>query len=59
MGESPWAVSGFESILANAGVADLMDYLVELCELALEFGLLPHSNAGLLGARRSAALAAV
>ncbi len=40
MGESPWAVFGFESILANAGVADLMDYLVELCELALEFGLL-------------------
>jgi FO synthase subunit 1 len=29
-------------------VADLLDYLVELCELALEFGLLPHSNAGLL-----------
>lgn len=49
MGESPWAVSGFESILAKAGVADLLDYLVELCELALEFGLLPHSNFGLLG----------
>ena len=49
MGESPWTVSGFESILADAGVADLLDYLVELCELALEFGLLPHSNAGLLG----------
>jgi FO synthase subunit 1 len=48
MGESPWSVSGFESIQAGAGVADLMDYLVELCELALEFGLLPHSNAGLL-----------
>jgi FO synthase subunit 1 len=48
MGESPWAVSGFESILANAGVADLLDYLVELCELALESGLLPHSNVGLL-----------
>lgn len=48
MGERPWTVSGFESILANAGVADLLDYLVELCELALEFGLLPHTNAGLL-----------
>ncbi|MDD4162456.1 MAG: 7,8-didemethyl-8-hydroxy-5-deazariboflavin synthase subunit CofG [Methanothrix sp.] len=48
MGESPWAISGFESILAEAGVADLLDYLVELCELALEFGLLPHTNAGLL-----------
>jgi len=49
MGESPWAVYGFEGLMANAGVADLMDYLVELCELALEFGLLPHTNAGLLG----------
>ncbi|MDQ1260955.1 MAG: 7,8-didemethyl-8-hydroxy-5-deazariboflavin synthase [Euryarchaeota archaeon] len=48
MGESPWAVPGSESILANAGIADLLDYLVELCEIALEFGLLPHSNAGLL-----------
>lgn len=49
MGESPWTIQGFESILASAGVADLMDYLVELCELAIEFGLLPHTNAGLLG----------
>jgi FO synthase subunit 1 len=48
MGESPWSVSGFESILSRTGVADLLDYLVELCELALEFGMLPHSNAGLL-----------
>jgi len=48
MGERPWSVPGFEKILANAGVADLLDYLVELCELALEFGLLPHSNVGLL-----------
>ena len=49
MGEGPWEVSGFEGLLANAGVADLMDYLVELCELAIESGLLPHTNAGLLG----------
>ena len=48
MGESPWTVSGFQEILSSAGVADLMDYLVELFELAIEFGLLPHTNAGLL-----------
>ncbi len=48
MGERPWDVPGFENILADAGIADLLDYLVELCELAIEFGLLPHSNAGLL-----------
>ncbi len=49
MGENPWEVSGFEGFMANVGVADLMDYLVELCELAIEFELLPHTNAGLLG----------
>jgi 7,8-didemethyl-8-hydroxy-5-deazariboflavin synthase len=48
MGEAPWTVSGFESLLAKTGIADLLDYLIELCEMALEFGLLPHSNAGLL-----------
>jgi FO synthase subunit 1 len=48
MGEAPWTVSGFESLLAKANVADLLDYLIELCEMALEFGLLPHSNPGLL-----------
>lgn len=48
MGEAPWTVSGFESLLARSGIADLLDYLIELCEMALEFGLLPHSNAGLL-----------
>ncbi len=49
MGEAPGTVPGFESLLAEAGIADLLDYLVELCEIALEFGLLPHTNAGLLG----------
>ncbi len=49
MGEAPWTVSGFESLLAKVGVANLLDYLIELCEMALEFGLLPHCNAGLLG----------
>jgi FO synthase subunit 1 len=48
MGESPWEVPGFKSLTASAGISDLMDYLVELCELALEHGLLPHTNAGLL-----------
>lgn len=49
-GESPWEVPGFEGIMATAKTdrLDLMDYLVELCELALEMGLLPHTNAGVL-----------
>jgi FO synthase subunit 1 len=48
MGESPWTVPGSKSILSGAGGSDLLDYLVELFELALEEGLLPHTNAGLL-----------
>jgi FO synthase subunit 1 len=34
--------------MADAGRSDILDYLVELCELALEAGLLPHTNAGIL-----------
>lgn len=48
MGEAPWTVPGFESLQAKAEVADLVDYIIQLCEMAIEFGLLPHSNAGLL-----------
>ena len=59
MGEAPWTVPGFESLQEKAGIANLLDYLIELCEMALEFGLLPHCNAGLLGQDDLAALAAV
>jgi FO synthase subunit 1 len=48
MGEAPWAVLGFERLQKKEGVEDLVDYIIELCEMAIEFGLLPHSNAGLL-----------
>ncbi len=43
MGERPWDVPGFE--LDSEAV---LDYLIELCELALERNLLPHTNAGIL-----------
>jgi FO synthase subunit 1 len=48
LGECPWEVEGFQRLLDAAGVLDLADYLVELCETALELGLLPHTNAGVL-----------
>jgi FO synthase subunit 1 len=48
LGERPWEVPGFDALLAKAGRLDLIEYLVELCELALETGLLPHTNAGVL-----------
>ncbi len=48
LGEAPWEVPGFDDLLRNAGIGDLIDYLIELAELALERDLLPHTNAGLL-----------
>lgn len=40
MGDRPWEVRGER--------LELLEYLVELCELALERELLPHTNAGIL-----------
>ena len=48
LGESPWEAPGFERLMPDGSRSVLIDYLVELCELALETGLLPHTNAGIL-----------
>ncbi|MFB3764937.1 MAG: 7,8-didemethyl-8-hydroxy-5-deazariboflavin synthase subunit CofG [Methanotrichaceae archaeon] len=57
LGESPWIIHGFEALMAKAGRQDLVGYLVELCELALDYGLLPHTNAGILSEDALAMLA--
>lgn len=48
LGERPEEVAGFQRMLADAGREALSDYLIELCEMAIEYDLLPHTNAGLL-----------
>lgn len=48
MGDSPGRDPGFQRLLAKTEQSSLIDYLVELCELALEQGILPHTNAGIL-----------
>jgi FO synthase subunit 1 len=48
LGEAPWEVSGFGDLLKKTGKGDLIDYLIDLSELALDRDLLPHTNAGLL-----------
>jgi FO synthase subunit 1 len=53
MGDSPWDVNGFEGLMERAGIegrghSGIVDYLIELCEIAIEWGLLPHTNAGIL-----------
>jgi FO synthase subunit 1 len=48
MGERPWEAEGFGAAAAEAGISDLIQYLLELCQLSLDMGLLPHTNAGVL-----------
>ena len=60
MGESPWPVSGFQRLLAEAGVVGshgLFGGALRACPGAWD--CLPHTNAGLLAGGRSAASAAV
>lgn len=56
LGERPEDVEGFRMMLAGEGREDLLGYLIELCELAVENELLPHTNAGLLSQEELASL---
>jgi len=47
-GERPGAVPGFSEMLGRLGYADILDYLYDLSLAAIERGLLPHTNAGIL-----------
>ncbi|MDV2480422.1 7,8-didemethyl-8-hydroxy-5-deazariboflavin synthase subunit CofG [Methanoculleus sp. Wushi-C6] len=47
-GERPGAVPGFDAELAKIGYADILDYVYDLSLAAIERGLLPHTNAGIL-----------
>jgi len=47
-GERPEEVPGFRERLETLGYQDMVSYLWDMCRLALEIGLLPHSNPGVL-----------
>ncbi|WP_332448680.1 7,8-didemethyl-8-hydroxy-5-deazariboflavin synthase CofG [Methanoculleus sp.] len=47
-GERPGAVPGFSPLLEGLGYADILDYVYDLSLAAIERGLLPHTNAGIL-----------
>jgi FO synthase len=49
-GERPQVNAGVASRLAALGFGDFVDYVVWVCERALERGLLPHTNLGVLSA---------
>ena len=49
LGDRPESVyPEYRELLAQFGVGSTAEYLVRACEIALEEGLLPHTNAGLL-----------
>lgn len=47
-GERPGEVDGFREWLLEFGYENIIDYLLEMCKLSIDFGLLPHSNPGIL-----------
>ncbi len=55
-GEQPDADAGVAARLAELGHADFTAYVAWTCERALELGLLPHTNLGVLNSGELAAL---
>ena len=55
-GEKPEVNPGVAAMLAEHGHDDFTSYVVWVCERALERGLLPHTNLGVLGERDLARL---
>ncbi|MDD5435568.1 MAG: 7,8-didemethyl-8-hydroxy-5-deazariboflavin synthase subunit CofG, partial [Nitrospira sp.] len=47
-GERPEEVDGFREWLLGFGYENIIDYLLEMCKLSINLGLLPHSNPGIL-----------
>lgn len=47
-GERPEQVAGYEGRLKSLGYDSTLDYLIDLCRMAIGMGLLPHSNPGVL-----------
>ena len=47
-GERPEAEPGFSGMLSGMGYRTILDYCYEMCRLAIQVGLLPHTNAGVL-----------
>ena len=56
-GERPEVNAGVRAKLAELGSTDFVGYVVWVCEQALQRGLLPHTNLGVLESRGSGAAA--
>ncbi|HEX3001145.1 MAG TPA: 7,8-didemethyl-8-hydroxy-5-deazariboflavin synthase subunit CofG [Methanoregula sp.] len=47
-GERPEGESGFSTLLAPLGYGTILDYCEAMCRKAIDCGILPHTNAGIL-----------
>ncbi len=47
-GECPEDVPGFRRRLSGLGYETFVEYITDLCRMAVEYGLLPHTNMGVL-----------
>ena len=47
-GERPEAEPGFSAMLSALGYGTILDYCYRMCRQAIQDGLLPHTNAGIL-----------
>ncbi len=57
LGDKPEiAFRGFREVLAGFGATSTADYVAQACRIALDCGLLPHTNAGLLSREEMAML---
>jgi FO synthase subunit 1 len=43
--------SEFREWIEDIGYSSIIDYLPHLCEIAIDYGLLPHSNPGVMDSR--------
>ena len=47
-GEHPEEEAGFDAFLEKTGYDTILDYCEAMCRLAIRYGILPHTNAGIL-----------
>jgi FO synthase subunit 1 len=47
-GERPEGEPGFQQHIERSGYATILDYCEAMCKKSIEFGVLPHTNAGIL-----------
>jgi FO synthase subunit 1 len=58
-GERPEEEPGFSAILKHTGFATILDYCEAMCRKSIGYGILPHTNAGILSYNELARLRAV